>query len=158
MEQGIKAEDIAYFFVSHFHMDHCGISERLKDNGVTLLLHKVQANGLKSINHFFENNPNKHFRPITQENSSIITSEQSIALLGSLGLSGEIVPTPGHSDDSISLILNNIAFIGDLPQYDLVEAYFDPTITESWKRLMDRGVSYVYPAHGTQYSILPDTH
>lgn len=153
-DNGIQFKDIAYLLVSHFHMDHCGIAEHLKDKGVILLLHEAQADGPGAINQFFVHNPNKHFRPITQQNSSIITSAQSRTTLGALGLAGEIVPTPGHSDDSISLALDNkTAFVGDLPQHDLAEAYSDPIITQSWKRLTDRSVKHVYPAHGVRYTI-----
>ena len=36
--------------------------------------------------------------------------------LSRLGMDGEIIPTPGHSDDSVSLILGEgTAFTGELP-------------------------------------------
>ncbi len=154
-DSGIVIENIVYLLVSHFHMDHCGIAELLKKKGVTLLLHEAQADGPNKINKFFDSKHSKFFQAITQKNSMVITSEQSRALLGPLGLAGEIVPTPGHSEDSISLVLDNkIAFVGDLPQYNFAEAYSDPAVSTSWKRLINKGTNYVYPAHGVCYTVL----
>lgn len=149
----IQLEEVAYLFVSHFHPDHCGVVEELKERGVMLLLHETQANGPESANHFFERNPNKFYKPITQKNCKLITSPQSKELLRAIGFVGEPIPTPGHSDDSISLVLDDSGFVGDLPPYDMAKAYSDPVLMESWRRLIDMGVNHLYPAHGAQYSI-----
>jgi len=68
-------------------------------------------------------------------NPIIRSFPDSLALLSRLGSEGEIVPTPGHSDDSISLILNEgKAFTGDLLGRDWGA---DPMrqIEASWRRI-----------------------
>jgi glyoxylase-like metal-dependent hydrolase (beta-lactamase superfamily II) len=80
---------------------------------------------------------------------------------------GEVVYTPGHSDDSVSLVMEvgdskktKIAFVGDLfrrPQWIThigigVNAYFCDEPDEqkkSVKTLIDKGVELFIPSHGT---------
>ena len=52
---------------------------------------------------------------ITLDGNVTITFAESRALLEQIGIRGEIVPTPGHSADSVSLLLDDgSAFTGDL--------------------------------------------
>ena len=52
------------------------------------------------------------------EKSDLISPDR--AALQSIGVRGEILETPGHSDDRISLLLDSgVAFIGDLTSPDL---------------------------------------
>jgi len=84
---------------------------------------------------------------ITRDANVIISFQESRQLLDRIGISGEILHTPGHSDDSISLLLDDgSVFTGDLPP----EAYaFDnPVALSSWRLLRERGAIRVYPAHG----------
>ena len=55
------------------------------------------------------------------------------------GIAGEILHTPGHSDDSISLLLDDGSlFVGDLnPLYEL-ELHKGTKIYESWEQLLAR--------------------
>jgi endoribonuclease LACTB2 len=53
---------------------------------------------------------------ITLDDNLILSFLDSREFLSRLGMEGEIIPTPGHSDDSVSLILDEgMAFTGDLP-------------------------------------------
>ncbi len=57
-------------------------------------------------------------------------------LTNELGVDGEIVPTSGHSDDSVSLVLDcGVAFTGDLTPLSLATEEQAPAIVESWRRL-----------------------
>jgi len=75
-----------------------------------------------------------------------------------MGLSGEVIHTPGHSDDSISVFLDSgDAFIGDLqPEYQIME---DDIISKSsWLRLKKLGVKKlgvkcVNPGHGHSFEV-----
>lgn len=54
----------------------------------------------------------------------VVSSVESRIFLENEGISGEIIQTPGHSDDSISLVIDECcAFTGDLPGLLLMEAY-----------------------------------
>lgn len=79
----------------------------------------------------------------------MISSAESRALLAELRLTGEIIHTPGHSEDSVSLVIDEeCVFTGDLPRQEFAEGFDDPAVAESWRRIMGFGVKRVYPAHG----------
>ena len=65
-----------------------------------------------------------------------IKASESAEFLSRLGIKGKVIHTPGHSDDSISLILDDgAAFVGDLnPLYEL-ELHRGTEIEKSWNRI-----------------------
>lgn len=66
-----------------------------------------------------------------------------------IGIAGEIVPTPGHSDDSVSLLLDDgSVFTGDLTPPTLVGEDDARIVAASWRLLRERGATRVYPGHG----------
>lgn len=79
----------------------------------------------------------------------MISFAESRAVLERMGLAGEILPTPGHSDDSISLLLDDgSVFTGDLTRPGFISRE-DPTVVlASWRLLRGRGAVRVYPGHG----------
>ena len=78
-----------------------------------------------------------------------ITFDESRSLLDRIGIPGEIVHSPGHSDDSVSLLLDNgSVFTGDLTHPALAVEEDTKTVAATWRRLRERGASRVYPAHG----------
>ena len=59
------------------------------------------------------------------------------------------VALPGHSDDSVSLLLDDgSAFTGDLTHPAFVGESDAAVVSASWRSLRDRGAVRVYPAHG----------
>lgn len=137
-------------------MDHYGSLELLKQQGPTLLLFssQLQVNSIEAANQFFVEKPDSNYVAITRENTKIIDGNLSRSLLKSIGIDGEIIATKGHSDDSVSLILDTgIAFTGNLPLYELRDAYGNDDIPKSWKMLLEKGITEIYPAHGQDYSL-----
>jgi len=66
-----------------------------------------------------------------------------------IGIAGEIVPTPGHSDDSVSLVLDDgSAFTGDLTPLALAGEEGWNAVVASWQRLRALGANRIYPGHG----------
>jgi len=64
-----------------------------------------------------------------------------------MGIAGEIVHTPGHSNHCVSLLLDDgSVFTGDLPP--AAHAFDNPVALATWQRLRERGAAVVYPAHG----------
>jgi hypothetical protein len=77
------------------------------------------------------------------------TMGEMLAGLERMGIAGEVVPTPGHSDDSVSLLLDDgSAFTGDLTPPELTGPDNADVIAMSWRRLSERGAALVYPGHG----------
>lgn len=151
----IKLSDIKYLIVTHFHPDHAGIAQDLKNLGVKLILHECQVPFVDKLNSFFKKNPKFKFTDIVSRDNIMISSKESRKFLKDLGIEGEIIQTPGHTDDSISLIIDGCcAFTGDLAAFSLMEAYNDQIIRDSWKSIVDYKITKIYPAHGNSYTII----
>ena len=66
-----------------------------------------------------------------------ITFTESRAKLATVGLAGEILPTPGHSDDSVSLLLDDgSVFTGDLTIPMVATDEQRDAIMASWRLLL----------------------
>ena len=64
------------------------------------------------------------YSKINESAATIISCEESRKFLSSIGIFGEIIHTPSHSEDSISLILDNgSCLVGDLDPLEYLEAY-----------------------------------
>ncbi len=153
-QNNISINEVNYLVVTHFHPDHAGLTQILKDLGTTLILHEYQVPYINKLNLLFKKNPKANYRDITTANSIILKDNDSRSFFASIGLSGELISTPGHSDDSISLIIDDCcAFVGDLPSPDLVEAYDDLVLEDSWDMIRRRNIKTIYPGHGEAYTI-----
>lgn len=144
---GIQLEEIPYQLVTHFHPDHAGLTEEVKRLGVRLLVLDTQLPGIPLLRTYVK--PEDNYTEITLAGNTVITEAASRAFLAGIGVQGEIISTPGHSDDSVSLILDEgLAFTGDLTAPMLVPD--DPTdlARRSWDKIRARGVTTIYPAHG----------
>jgi len=149
---GIRVEDIPYQLATHYHPDHAGHAEDLKRLGVQLVVLDTQVSAIPLLATIVK--PRDNYTPITERGNIVISEAQSRAFLAGIGVAGQIVSTPGHSDDSVSLVLDEgIAFTGDLPPQAMVPD--DPTdpARQSWERLRALGVTTVYPAHGGKQGI-----
>ena len=90
----------------------------------------------------------------------IVNSDIDDYTLRNIGVQGKIVTTPGHSHDSISVLLDNgSAYVGDLvmnmPNMKLIgkipfpiEAEDYSQIKQSLEKLLDLGATIFYPSHG----------
>ena len=145
---GIPVQGIDYICLSHFHPDHMGIAQEIADLGPVIVVFDVQRSFVHSADEIFEKEGNKAFRPIVDEKVRFMKTEDSRAFLSELGIDGEIIHTPGHSDDSISLVLDDgMLFVGDLnPLYEL-ELHRGTQIEASWNRLLSFNPHTVYYGH-----------
>jgi glyoxylase-like metal-dependent hydrolase (beta-lactamase superfamily II) len=70
-------------------------------------------------------------------------------VLERIGIPGEILPTPGHSDDSVSLLLDDgSVFTGDLTPLEHAWGEAAQVVKASWHLLKERGAKRIYPGHG----------
>lgn len=139
--------EIQYGLATHYHIDHAGLGQELKMAGVPLLVMDVQVAAIPQMKRWTK--PADNYMEITPDGNVVISVEESRDVLAEIGIAGEIVHTPGHSDDSVSLLLDNGAvFTGDLTPPEFV-GMEDPDVVEaSWRRLGERGARQVYPGHG----------
>lgn len=150
----VPLAELRYGLATHYHIDHAGLGQDLKLAGVPLLVIDLQVDAIPVMKRWTK--PHDNYTEITPEGNVVITIEKSRDLLAEIGIAGEILHTPGHSDDSVSVLLDNGAvFTGDLirPQFVGME---DPAVVEdSWRRLRAQGARQVYPAHGPIWEIGP---
>lgn len=144
---GVPFKEIRYGLATHYHMDHAGLAQDLKLAGVPLLVLDVQVAAIPLMKRHAK--PQDNLTDVTLHDNVNITLAESRALLGRIGIAGEILHTPGHSDDSVSLLLDDgPVFTGDLTRPGMAEDRDAPVVAASWQLLKDRGATRVYPGHG----------
>jgi len=137
--------EIRYTVATHYHIDHAGLAQELKREGVSLLVLPVQVDAIPLMKRFTK--PADRYVEITARDNVTISFEESRKLLNGIGIAGEILHTPGHSDDSVSLLLDDgSVFTGDLPPE--AGAWDNPVALATWRMLREHGATRVYPAHG----------
>ena len=152
-QNNISIHEINYLVITHFQPDHAGLTQNLKDLGTTLLLHEYQVPYINKLNLLYKKNPKANFKDITSNGNLVMSEEESRSFLESIGINGELVSTPGHSDDGISLVIDECcAFTGDLPAIHQMEDE-DIVIEDSWDMIKKHAVTVIYPGHGDAYDI-----
>ncbi len=147
-KSGIDPSDVEYVMLTHHHPDHAGLTQEVKKAfGAKLLIHERQIPYLGALLSFYRRKGG--YEPIVVErNDVVVTTRSSREALRSIGIAGEIVETPGHSEDSVSLVLDDgAAFVGDLHLPDQVEEARLGEVRESWAKLLRLGVRAAYPSH-----------
>ena len=92
----------------------------------------------------------------------IATKLMQIALI-EFGIPGKIIYTPGHTQGSVSVLLETgEAFVGCLAHNNLpfrfrpglpIFAEDIEKVKESWKPIIQQGAKTIYPAHGNPFSV-----
>jgi endoribonuclease LACTB2 len=145
--KGMTVADVRYLLITHYHPDHAGLTQELRNEGMTLILVDLQAPHVAELKKHIKQS--YAYVDIVVDGSPVLRPEQSRGFLKKAGIDGEIIPTPGHSPDSVSLILDEgMAFTGDLTHPLLLTAE-DDACTDSWKKIEALGANLIYPAHGT---------
>lgn len=149
---GIELADIEYILITHYHPDHAGLVQEVKRAGAKLIVVETQTNAVPALRAYTK--PRDNYVDIDLTNNIPLTINESRAFLLRIGIQGEIISTPGHSDDSITLALDEgMAFTGDLT-YPLAEAEDKADlIHQSWEKIRALGVKTVYPGHGPVWHI-----
>jgi glyoxylase-like metal-dependent hydrolase (beta-lactamase superfamily II) len=144
--KGISIKEIKHLLVTHFHPDHAGLAQELKNQGLKLIVLEPQTDFIPPFAEFFRGK-NLPYVPITQHDNLPLKLEDSRKFLAGIGLDGEILHTPGHSDDSVTLILDEgYAFTGDLhPSFMNTD---DAITRASWDKIHQHKITRIFPGHG----------
>jgi glyoxylase-like metal-dependent hydrolase (beta-lactamase superfamily II) len=143
----VPLEEIRYGLATHYHIDHAGLAQELKQAGVPLLVLDVQVSAIPAMKQWTK--PRDNYVDITNHDNVVISCAESRSVLERIGIPGEIVHTPGHSDDSVSLLLDDRSvFTGDLTHPEYAGESDTAVVNASWRLLRERGALLVYPAHG----------
>ncbi len=181
-ERGIKPEEITYLLLTHHHDDHSGFAQRLLEKtGARLIVHEKAYPFLeegrpelkmKPLNactdaafiiftKLIKDKKDHSFPPVHQKGNAVIVHGDDKAVLKSIGIDGIILHTPGHSDDSISVLMSNgDAYVGDtaMDMLNICRCKHRPIwandmkqVYESWHKLLKHGAKTIYSAHGDAF-------
>lgn len=147
-QNSIRIRDIEYVMATHYHPDHMGLISELMKQGVKLLLLDAQRSYVHFSDAVFAREKTATV-PIDETQAIIISCEESRDFLQRMGISGQIVHTPSHSEDSVSLVLDDgDCFVGDLEPFEYLEAYKEnPQLKSDWERILSLRPRRVLYAH-----------
>lgn len=170
LKKNIDLDKVSLIILSHTHYDHTGCVKFLKKylKNAKVVVHESEAHLLEkgkceipkgntissSVVSYFGSKLNEYtsfatYEPITPD----IKVRKSYKIKGF----GEVLHTPGHSKGSMSVVIGDMAFVGDMMNYNWNKVYNPLADNEDlnifqWKRLLDMGIKTFYPGHGTRIS------
>ena len=177
---GIDINQIRWLLLTHHHVDHAGFAAALlRDSGAGLIAHHLgktfiengqisdQIHPIRPVFGIFysliasaSNQRQPVFPPIDLPRNCILLKNETLLIPPDFGIAGRVIHTPGHTSDSISLVLaDGTVFCGDAlmnnPIFQLLGTRYRPFILEnetsvlqSWEKLIVNGALHIYPAHG----------
>ena len=141
---GVRMEDIPCFIATHYHPDHAGLGRELQDAGLKVVVMENQVAAVPGMKAYMK--PEHRYRELNLKMAQHLAFAEGRAWLAKLGIAGEVTATPGHSDDGVSVVLEDgSAFTGDLTPPIMSD---DETVAASWAKLRTLGMKRVYPGHG----------
>jgi len=145
---GISIKDISYVLATHYHPDHMGLIGELMEQGVGLLLMDTQKDAVHFSDGIFARD-GLPWQPIDETRATLLPCGESRGFLARMGIDGEILSTPSHSPDSVSLILDDgDCFVGDLEPLSWIAAYGeDAPQKKDWARLLALHPKRIFYAH-----------
>lgn len=141
-----------YVLATHYHPDHIGLVSELMEEGVRLLVIDTQCSQIHYSDEIFSRDKRLIYKPIEEKDAIVISCQTSREFLNNIGIAGEIISTTSHSEDSISLILDNgICIVGDLEPIDYLDAYEENTnLKTDWELVMSYNPKHIYYAHANE--------
>ena len=178
-QKNIKLADIKYIFLTHAHDDHAGFLNELLgiNKELKVIMSDKAIPTLKRGQNSFEGGcstllawvfckfmglvgkAEHRFPPIDDKYNDrfIEITERNKAELETI-LQGEILFTPGHTADSISLKVDDLIFCGDAAMNDfpsirrlIIWIENKVEFEKSWETLIASDASMIYPAHGKPF-------
>lgn len=182
MKKNISISDIRYVFLTHAHDDHAGFLNELleKNANLKVIMSDKAMVTLKRGQNSFEGGCNTKFAWLFCKFMELLGNGEHlfpsiddkydtrfIEIIDSNKrelesiLNGEILFTPGHTCDSISLKLGNKVFCGDaamngIPSMKRFIIWIEDVLMfeKSWDVLINSGVDVIYPAHGNPFGVV----
>jgi hydroxyacylglutathione hydrolase len=168
----ISPADIILIILTHVHYDHSGSLKALKDiTKAHVIVHEAEAAYLEQgycefpqgtmwfskALAFIGRNLAKKLAEYDAVSPDITISDRFD--LQRYGINGYILPTPGHTADSISVIIEDKhAIVGDTLFHVVKHSVFPPyandqkALLKSWQQLLEIGCEYFYPGHGKPFT------
>ena len=117
-----------------------------------LVLVDVQKNFVHFADEIFYKDKRLGYTPIDETKATIISCAQSRDFLCDIGIGGEVIHTPSHSEDSVSVILDNgNCIVGDLEPMEYLAAYSNNRKLKcDWKKVMEYHPKQILYAHANE--------
>lgn len=175
----IRPEEVGYIFLTHAHDDHAGFLEEwmTRHPQTQVVAHEKALEGLRRGQNGFEGgcstrfafwfcclmaalgNGEHRYPRLSQEHlARIITLNARNCAQMENALRGKILFTPGHTADSISLLVDSSLFCGDAAMNGLPSSHKITIWVEnqdefrcSWEKMLQTGAGKIYPAHGSPF-------
>ena len=151
----LELNDISYVLPTHCHPDHIGLIGELQHLGVKPLLVDIQLATVHFPDEIFGRDKHLRYAPIDEKQAAIISCDESREFLRSIGIEGEIISTPSHSEDSVSVILDcGDCFVGDLEPYEYLNGYENNLqLQKDWSLILSRNPKRILYAHANKTAI-----
>lgn len=152
-KNGISLKDITYILATHYHPDHMGLVGELVSMGVKFLVMDTQVPNLHFSDDIFSRDKTLRMLPsVPEDQAEVIACKDSRAFLAALGIDGEIVSTPSHSEDSITLVLDSgDCFVGDLEPMEYMDGYEENKALQSdWEKVMSFSPRVIHYGHAPE--------
>ena len=148
----IKVSDISYVLATHYHPDHIGLVSELMKQGVKLLVVDIQYSHIHYSDEIFSRDKRLNYETINEGDATVISCKESRRFLKGIGIEGEIISTISHSEDSISLVLDNgVCIVGDLEPIEYLGAYEENVrLKADWELVMRYNPKLIYYAHANE--------
>lgn len=168
----LSPTDIQLIILTHTHYDHAGSLKALQQiTKAKVLVHKAEASCLEEGfcelpkgTMWFPKIMSAIGRALNKRVGRYGSVAPDITIskrfdLKPYGIDGYILPTPGHTAGSLSVIIaENHALVGDtlfnIFKKSVFPAYANDqeTLLRSWEKLLAIGCEYFYPGHGKPFT------
>ena len=152
---GIERKAITTLLITHYHPDHMGLAGELQQLGVKLLIADIQRPFVHASDEIFARDRRLAYRAVDENAATSFSCAESRAVLKALGIDGEILHTPSHSEDSISLLLDDgSCLVGDLEPLAYLAGYGEnPALKSDWEQILLRRPKRILYAHANEQNL-----
>lgn len=173
----IQPQEIQLIVLTHGDFDHVGSVKDIKKlTGAKIAIHEYDRHNLEQSRFNFPPGVTgwgrlsraimcpflKNLITFPSTKADIVLNEDDFSI-SKFGINGTIIYTPGHTEGSVSVLLETgEAFVGCLAHNNLpfrlqpgllIYAKDIEKVKESWDLIIKHGARMIYPAHGNPFSV-----